>query len=223
MDAKFQPAYASAVRHNTPSSSLPPKPNTDLTSSQQRVRFAPTSDAPAGGAPHSQQPSGADAGGAPPGRQKASARVVSAPPTESSSTAPPGSTQSGQDDYEFPRDQRRRQNRQQRATRKTVYGSSDSSSALRAGKRFQELFIFNLDHSTSADDVTTFLSDNEITACEIDVQSKENATNRSFRLKVESSDADKLLKPEFWPSHIGVRPFYRKRARQNAELIATES
>ena len=209
MDAKFQPGYADAVRQNVQSRPNP-GPTTPSTLPQRPPAARPSNANPNSGS--SLQPSAnasQSRGGAHP------------PPPPPSGEGGGGDT--GTDGFQQQRDARRRQNRQ-RAPRKLVYGSKDSTaSSLRAGKRYKELFIFNLETTTSADDVTNFLVENDITVCDIDIQSKDSAPNRSFRLKVDTSDAEKLLNPEFWPAQIGIRPYYpaRKRTQQTAEENVT--
>ena len=116
------------------------------------------------------------------------------------------------------RAQRRQLNRN-RTSHKPVYGSKDSATSLKAGKRFIELFIFNLDAETTEVEVTSFLRDNNISVIEIDCQSKAESSNKSFRIKVNSDLLETLLKPEFWPAQVGVRPFFRKRVnyRENSQ------
>ena len=126
------------------------------------------------------------------------------------------------DGFEIQRGERRRLNRTQTA-RQPVYGSSDTVSGLRAGKRSRDLFIFNLNAETSDDELKSFLLDNGIDAQEVECQSKENSFNTSYRLKVDSTDAEKLLKPEFWPANVGIRPYFRKRMQPKADVNTNEA
>ena len=146
--------------------------------------------------------------------------AISASRNSPSPAASGSSSSSDSGGFQLQREERRRLAK--RTSRQPVYGSSESVSALRAGKRHRDLFVFNLDADTTGEGLKKFLLDSEITAEEVECQSKDNSFNKSFRLKVDSVDADKLLKPEFWPARVGIRPFFRKRVQRNTESNQNE-
>ena len=112
-----------------------------------------------------------------------------------------------------PREQRLREARQgKRPTRQQVFGSS-TSETLKAGKRTREFFVFNLDGDTTQDDLSKFLIDSGIQAPNIERKSNEDATNKSFRIVIDSNDAEKIMRPELWPRGVGVRPYYNRSKR----------
>ena len=65
----------------------------------------------------------------------------------------------GGDGFQVSRQQRLREQKQaKRSSRKAVYGWG-SNAALRAGKQTREVFVFNLDGATTAEELTEFLND----------------------------------------------------------------
>ena len=117
----------------------------------------------------------------------------------------------GGDGFQVSRQQRLREQKQaKRSSRKAVYGSG-SNAALRAGKQTREVFVFNLDGATTAEELTEFLNDIGIQTEQIECRSNENAVNKSFRIVINNNDYDKIMDSEIWPARVGIRPYYRKR------------
>ena len=126
-----------------------------------------------------------------------------------------GANDADAEGFEHPREQRRRDQRQVRRTaRKPMYGSAENN-VLKAGKKTRELFVFNLDPETTQDDLSSYLNNAGIDLIEIERRSNDDAMNKSFRITINNCDIDTLMKPEMWPSGVGVRPYYRKRASRD--------
>ena len=82
-----------------------------------------------------------------------------------------------------------------RSARQQVFGSS-ASDTLKAGKRTREFCVFNLDDDTTQDDMSKSLNDSSIQAPDIERKSNEDATNKSFRVVIDSNDAERIMRPE---------------------------
>lgn len=114
------------------------------------------------------------------------------------------------DGFQKPREQRLREQKRTKPTRKPLYGSG-TTDTLKAGKHIRELFVFNLAGDTTEDDLTTYLSNHDIQLTDIECRSKDNAVNKSFRIQIDNTDNDKVMNAELWPVRVGIRPYYRKR------------
>ena len=110
--------------------------------------------------------------------------------------------------------------------RKPNFGTKIDSSLL-GGKRTRDLFIYNLDNSTTAEAVADYINgqDDTINICtdDIVVQSKDDAHTKSFRVTIDSNSFDTVNSNDFWPSTIAYRPFFHKRTQRQAETTSSKS
>ena len=103
-----------------------------------------------------------------------------------------------------------------------MYQSSDTG-RLKAGKHSRDLFVFNLDAETTPDELISFLNNNGVTVSDIECRSQVDAINKSFRITVDNSDIDKIMRAELWPVRVGVHPYYDRKGTNDRKVNPSDS
>ena len=84
--------------------------------------------------------------------------------------------------------------------------------------------MFNLDAETTSDELTSFVNDNGVTVSDIERRSQVDAIIKSFRITVDNSDIDNIMRAELWPVRVGMRPYYhRKGTNDRSEVNPSDS
>ena len=113
------------------------------------------------------------------------------------------------DIFVVPREQKRREARRRRNNEATVKGNKQTGK-LRAGTRYKDVFVFNLDGDTTGDDLKTFFKEElNMDVVETECRSHEDAPNKSYRVVILEKDFAKATDPNNIPEGISIRPYYR--------------
>ena len=97
-----------------------------------------------------------------------------------------------------------------RKKRKIVQRSGNSE-ILRGGPLPQrDFFVYRAEKSVTCEIISQHLRSNSINPCKVEVVSHAEAKFKSFKVKVNVSDAQKIMNPDIWPSGIYVRKFFPK-------------
>ena len=115
------------------------------------------------------------------------------------------------DDFQLPRSQLRRNDRR---NKRAVFGTKGGTE-LKGGERYKEIFIFNLESGTTADEVSEYMKRANVTACEVECKSNEESRLKSFRVRVKDTQYGTAMMADMWPQNVGCRPYFRSRARPN--------
>ena len=107
----------------------------------------------------------------------------------------------------MPREQKRREARSRRKNEATVKGNKQTGK-LRAGTRYKDVFVFNLDGETTGDDLKSFFKEelNNMDVVQTECRSHEAAPNKSYRVVILEKDFAKATDPNNIPEGISVRP-----------------
>ena len=93
-----------------------------------------------------------------------------------------------------------------------IFGTKGGTD-LNGGERYKEIFVFNLERNTTADDITEYMNDGNVTACEVECRSNEEARHRSFRVLINDNQFEKVMMADMWPENVGCRPYFSPRGK----------
>ena len=118
--------------------------------------------------------------------------------------------------FQYQRDQRRKMQRQNRRDRKAVIGQSDINvDGFKGGQKFTDLFVSKIHIESSEDSFKNYLTSREVEVKEVEKLSHPDAYTLSFRIRIHTTDIDKILTSEdaakFWPKGVHCRRFVRPR------------
>lgn len=82
---------------------------------------------------------------------------------------------------------------------------------LKSGPEVMDIFVSRLKASTVDSNVTDFLKDEGVNVISIEKVSNTNAKMNSYKIVIQYSDYNKVMKQEFWPNGIACRRFFNKR------------
>ena len=118
------------------------------------------------------------------------------------------------DGFMLPREQIRKIRKQ------GVIGSrKGSASHLRSGTEHTDIFVYRVHNDHDDVDVTNFLQDENVHILSISKVSHSDSRMKSFKVKIRTSDMEKVMSDQFWPDGIGCRKyFYRKQVENINEL-----
>ena len=98
--------------------------------------------------------------------------------------------------------------------RQAIIGKASCDSQLKgAPEPGRDLFVFRLDPKTAAEDVQSYIEDQQITGYDIKQMSHDDSQYKSYKVTVPVSKVNELLKAEAWPVGVGVRQFRNTKNR----------
>lgn len=117
--------------------------------------------------------------------------------------------------------QQKRRNRRKRP--KPVECTGSARGALQgAPEPSREVFVYRVVKEASEHDIEEHLKDNGVSYRSVTKRSAEAARFKSFSVEVLKSHYDKVMAPEFWPTGVCVRRFFRKRTFNHGDGAQTE-
>jgi hypothetical protein len=126
-----------------------------------------------------------------------------------SQTLPPRVDKDG---FQLPREQYRKLRKQQ-----GIIGSrKNRQTNLKSGTEHTDLFVYRVHNDQSDEDVTSFLTDENVHIVSISKVSHQESKMKSFKVRIKSSDLDKVMSDVFWPDGIGCRKFFTSRFNESA-------
>jgi hypothetical protein len=106
--------------------------------------------------------------------------------------------------FEFPAAHKRKQRRHAKA----VVGTGTSDSVKGAPEPSRDIFVFRVDKETNADTLKLYMNNKNINVREIELKSNDQAIYSSFHVRIQVSDLDSVLQPDFWPVGVNVRRYW---------------
>lgn len=108
---------------------------------------------------------------------------------------------------------------QHRSRSKTIIGKkvSDGSVSWKGADLTVNRYIGNVDITAKSDQIRDYIEKKGITVIEFEENKTQHTRFKSFRLRIRRSDVTNIDNPEFWPSDVIVRPFFRPRQNQNKD------
>ncbi len=110
--------------------------------------------------------------------------------------------------FEFPRYHRKRLRANQNDN---VVKGNASPSKIRGAALTRDMFVSHLDRDTNAKDLEDHIKEKGIVVIDIEQKSNEKANLKSFKVKVNKSDYEKMMDPEIWPRGVQCRAFFYRR------------
>ena len=103
------------------------------------------------------------------------------------------------------REQQRRRRRQELRD-KSVFGKREGTN-LKSGAKYCDLFVFKVHNDVTLDELESWIKGENIGVESLKQVSHAESVMKSFHLKIEIKDKDKVMSEDFWPNGIGCRDF----------------
>ena len=104
--------------------------------------------------------------------------------------------------------------RNEKRNKRAIFGTKGGTE-LKGGERYKEIFIFNLESCTTADEISEYMNRANVTACEVECKSSEESRLKSFRVRIRDVQYGTVMMPTMWPENVGCRPYFRTRPKPN--------
>jgi hypothetical protein len=125
-----------------------------------------------------------------------------------------GDTESQAGSFVFPREQRKRKERQTR--RRNIITGTAGTARFRGGPPpMRDYFLYRVMKPATEDDVSRCLHDNDIKFDSVVRISKPEARYRSFKLSISVTDIDKVMDAQIWPEGVRIRKFVSRTYQDN--------
>ena len=111
------------------------------------------------------------------------------------------------DVFEQPKYVQRRAQQLERRNRQVVTGTAAEGSLKGAPPPSRDLFLYRVDKTTVADDVKSYLTQNNIHYVNVYQTSNAESKFKSFKITVPFNVVGKLMKADMWPEGIRIRKF----------------
>ena len=111
------------------------------------------------------------------------------------------------DVFEQPKYVQRRAQRLERRIRQVLTGTAVEGSLKGAPPPSRDLFLYRVDKTTVADDVKSYLTQNNIHYVNVYQTSNAESKFKSFKITVPFNVVGKLMKADMWPEGIRIRKF----------------
>ena len=82
---------------------------------------------------------------------------------------------------------------------------------ITAATRTREIFVFNLDHDTGENDLSSCFQRLNVHVHELDCRLHEESRTKSYRVMINMVDVEKVMNPDVWPKGVGLRMYFRQR------------
>ena len=118
--------------------------------------------------------------------------------------------------YEYPA--RYRKKVRQDKLKSAKMNANPSASKLKgAPSPSRDVFVYRVEKGTEVKDLKDYLENANVTVREVTKVSREESKYDSFKVETTVSDMYSLLEPDFWPTGIQARRFFRPRNKDNSD------
>ena len=124
--------------------------------------------------------------------------------------------------FQHTNQQLRNMRRREELNKRSVFGKRQDTSLIKSGAKYCDLFVFKIHSDVSENELKTFIEDSyegeeSIKVVSLKLVSHIDSRMKSFHVKIESKDREKLMSEEFWPNGIGCRDFINNRRFRSSD------
>ena len=124
------------------------------------------------------------------------------------------------DDFEIPREVRRKQQQKENRRRREITGTANRDCRTRgAPEPSRHLFISRVSEETNIEDLHTDISELGFTIRDLSCVSHNEAKFKSFKLTVPKSEFGDLFDGSLWAQGVRVRPYTTPRRGQDSSYL----
>lgn len=78
-------------------------------------------------------------------------------------------------------------------------------------------YLGNIDMDAKTDEIRTFIEGKGVKVIELEQNATKHQRFKSYRLRIRKADVSKTDDPEFWPTDVMVRQYFRPKTTRNGE------
>ncbi len=98
-----------------------------------------------------------------------------------------------------------------------------SPAKIKGAAPTRDMFVSHLDRETTSKDLSDHIKEKGINVLDIEKMSNDKAILKSFKVKINRSDVDKILDPSIWPRGVLCRGFFYRKPRDSDQRIRVAS